>query len=70
MLGPFIYLHDVNKFTLAVGLRFLETSQYQGVQKEPLLAAYAILMALPLVTIFFLFQRHFVQGIQLSASKG
>jgi multiple sugar transport system permease protein len=69
-LGPFIYLHSVEKYTLAVGLRFLETSQYSGVQKEPLLAAYSVLMALPLITIFFVFQRHFVQGIQLSASKG
>jgi multiple sugar transport system permease protein len=69
-MGPFIYLHEVKKYTLAVGLRFLETSQYQGVQKEPLLAAYSVLMAAPLVLLFFLFQRHFVQGIQLSVSKG
>lgn len=69
-LEPFIYLQSVEKYTLAVGLRFLETGQYQGVQKEPLLAAYAVLMALPLIMIFFVFQRHFVQGIQLSASKG
>lgn len=69
-MGPFIYLHDAAKYTLAVGLRFLENNQYSGVQKEPVLAAYAVLMTIPLVVLFFLFQKHFVQGIQLSASKG
>ena len=37
--------------------------------KEPLLAAFAILMAIPLIVVFFLFQRYFVQGLNLSASK-
>jgi multiple sugar transport system permease protein len=69
-MGPFIYLHDAAKYTLAVGLRFLQNNQYEGVQKEPLLAAYAVLMTIPLLVVFFLFQKHFVQGIQLSASKG
>ena len=68
-LGPFIYLHDIKKFTLAVGLQYFKGSAYGGISKEPLLAAYAMLMATPVVTIFFIFQRYFVQGIQLSASK-
>jgi len=67
--GPFIYLHDIKKFTLAVGLQYFRGSAYTGITKEPLLAAYAMLMATPLVIIFFIFQRYFVQGIQLSASK-
>ena len=37
--------------------------------KQPLLAAAAMIMAVPVVIIFFTFQRYFVQGIQLSASK-
>jgi len=68
-LGPFIYLHDIKKFTLAVGLQYFRGSAYSGMSKEPLLAAYAMLMAAPVVIIFFFFQRYFVQGIQLSASK-
>jgi multiple sugar transport system permease protein len=68
-LGPFIYLHSQEKYTLAVGLRFIQASGYTGSNKEPLLAAYAMLMALPLITVFFAFQRYFVRDLQLSASK-
>jgi multiple sugar transport system permease protein len=68
-LGPFIYLHTQENYTLAVGLRFIQASGYTGSNKEPLLAAYAMLMALPLITVFFVFQRYFVRDLQLSASK-
>jgi multiple sugar transport system permease protein len=67
--GPFIYLNDINKYTLAVGLKYFRDSAYTSISKEPLIAAYAIIMATPVVIIFFAFQRYFVQGIQLSASK-
>jgi ABC-type glycerol-3-phosphate transport system permease component len=68
-LGPFIYLHSIEKYPLAVGLQYMRDSGYQGTSKEPLLAAFAILMAIPLIAVFFLFQRYFVQGLNLSASK-
>jgi multiple sugar transport system permease protein len=68
-LGPFIYLHDINKFTLAVGMQYFRASAYTGIAKEPLLSAYALLMAAPVITAFFIFQRYFVQGIQLSVAK-
>lgn len=68
-LGPFIYLHQTDRYTLAVGLQYIRDAGYTGTTKEPLLAAYAILMALPLIVVFFLFQRYFVQDLQLSASK-
>lgn len=68
-LGPFIYVHSIEKYTLAVGLQFFRQSGYGGTTKEPLMAAYTILMAAPVILAFFLFQRYFVQGIQLSASK-
>ncbi|MCC7355311.1 MAG: carbohydrate ABC transporter permease [Anaerolineae bacterium] len=67
--GPFIYLHQMPKYTLAVGMQYMRGTAYSGVQKEPLIAAYAILMAVPVIIVFFIFQRYFVQGIQLSASK-
>lgn len=68
-LGPFIYLNDIDKYTLAVGLKYFRDSAYSGMTKQPLLAAAAMIMAIPVVIIFFTFQRYFVQGIQLSASK-
>jgi len=68
-LGPYIYVSTVEKYTLAVGLQFFRQQSYSAVTKEPLMAAYTVLMAAPVVIAFFMFQRYFVQGIQLSASK-
>lgn len=68
-MGPFIYLHSIEKYTLAVGLRYFQTSAYMGLSREPMLAAYSLIMATPVALAFFVFQRYFVQGIQLSAAK-
>jgi multiple sugar transport system permease protein len=68
-LGPFIYLNDIDKYTLSVGMKYFRDSAYSGMSKQALLAAYAMIMAVPVIIIFFIFQRYFVQGIQLSASK-
>jgi multiple sugar transport system permease protein len=68
-LGPFIYIHSVSKYTLAVGLQYMRATAYTGISKEPLLAAYALLMSIPVIIVFFIFQRYFVQGIQLSVAK-
>jgi multiple sugar transport system permease protein len=68
-LGPFIYLQNMEKFTLAVGLRYFQNYSYSGLSREPMLSAYAIIMAAPVIAVFFLFQRYFVQGIQLSVAK-
>ncbi|MCC7353819.1 MAG: carbohydrate ABC transporter permease [Anaerolineae bacterium] len=68
-LSPFIFLHSLEKYTLAVGLQFMKLSAHSGASKEPMLAAYSLIMAAPVVLTFFLFQRYLVQGIQLSAAK-
>lgn len=69
--GPFIYLHNMEKYTLAVGLRYLQKTigSLLDIPREPALSAYSLVMAAPVIIIFFLFQRQLVQGIQLSASK-
>jgi multiple sugar transport system permease protein len=64
--GPLLYLSDPNKFPLAYGLeRF--TSAYSD-QTHLLLAA-ATLFTLPVVVLFFLTQRTFVQGIATTGTK-
>jgi multiple sugar transport system permease protein len=66
-LGPLIYLNsDANK-TLALGLQAF-TAQ-TGAQWN-LLMAVSILMILPLLVVFFLGQRYFVEGITLTGLKG
>lgn len=69
-LGPMIYLRSLHKLTLAVGIRWFQLQGYSGVNKEPAMAAFALMMALPVIVVFFLAQRHFVRGIRVSVSKG
>ena len=64
--GPLLYLSDPEKFPLAYGLeRFV--SAY-GDQTHLLLAA-AVLFTLPIVIMFFLAQRTFVEGISTTGIK-
>jgi multiple sugar transport system permease protein len=65
--GPLIYLNDLNKMTLAVGLAFLRG---QRTAQLTLLMAGAMFSTLPMLIIFFVAQRYFVEGIQLSGLKG
>ncbi|MET9019041.1 carbohydrate ABC transporter permease [Actinopolymorpha sp. NPDC004070] len=67
-LGPLIYLNDPNLYTLSLGMHYFRTSLYQtelGPQ-----AAYAFMIALPVIVVFFLAQRRFIQGIALTGLKG
>lgn len=65
-IGPLIYLQDESKYTLAIGLTFFR-SQYD-VQFNLLMAA-STLIVLPVVVIFLLFQRAFLDGITLGGIK-
>jgi multiple sugar transport system permease protein len=65
--GPLIYLNDLNKMTLAVGLSFLR-GQHSAVLT--LLMAGGMFTTLPILIVFFLAQRYFVEGIQLGGLKG
>jgi multiple sugar transport system permease protein len=67
-LGPLIYLNDKSLSTLVLGMEYFRQNQYQvnvGGQ-----AAYSILIVLPVVFIFFIAQRRFIEGITLTAVKG
>ncbi len=65
--GPLLYLNDPEKFPLAYGLeRFV--SSYSD-QTHLLLAA-AVLFTLPIIILFFLTQKTFIQGISTTGIKG
>jgi multiple sugar transport system permease protein len=66
-LHPLIYIHRVNDYTVALGLRLFQgqmTANMQGLMAASLLAI------LPTIVIFFFAQRYFVQGIVVSGVKG
>ena len=66
-LGPLIYLSDDDKFTLALGLAMFKG--LYNAQWGYLMAASAAVIA-PIVVLFFLAQRYFIQGIALTGIKG
>lgn len=67
-LTQLIYLNSENNYTIAIGLQFF-SSKY-GPQQINLLMAVSLLTLLPLLAVFFLAQRYFVQGIASSGIKG
>lgn len=66
-LGPLIYLSDKETMTLAIGLYGFQGRS--GTQWGPLMAA-ATLMVAPIITLFFVAQKTFIQGITLTGIKG
>lgn len=67
-LAPLIYLRDEELLTLAIGLNQFR-GQFGNVQYH-LMMAVAVLVLLPVLVIFFVGQRYFVQGIALTGLKG
>lgn len=67
MLARFL-LRSQEKITVAVGLQsFISNSRDQ---KVALFAAGAILIAVPIATLFFFLQKHFVSGLVAGGTKG
>ncbi|WAH44528.1 carbohydrate ABC transporter permease [Alicyclobacillus fastidiosus] len=66
-LSPLIYLNDPSKYTLQLGL-----SQFQGTYHTEwnLIMAATVVVALPMLIIFFSAQRYFIEGITMTGSKG
>jgi multiple sugar transport system permease protein len=66
-LNPLIYLNSSDKFTLALGLQTF-TTVYGS--KYHLMMAAATLMLLPIMLVFFIGQKYFIEGIATTGLKG
>jgi ABC-type glycerol-3-phosphate transport system permease component len=66
-LGPLIYLNEPRKFTIAIGLRMFRT---QMAEKMPETMAMSVVALIPVLIVFFIAQRYFIQGIVISGVKG
>jgi multiple sugar transport system permease protein len=64
---PLIYLNDTKKFTVALGLTML---QGRFDREIPGLMAMTLVSITPVLLVFYLAQRYFVQGIVISGVKG
>ena len=67
-LGPLIYLTKQDDYTLALGLQLFQ-SQHGGTEWHYLMAA-STLVALPIIILFFLTQKTFIEGISMTGIKG
>ncbi|HEY65694.1 MAG TPA: carbohydrate ABC transporter permease [Caldilineae bacterium] len=67
-LAPLIYLNDLPKYTMTLGMFF-----FLGGPNEPpkwhWLMAMSTVIAIPILTIFFLAQRYFIEGLTLTGLK-
>ena len=70
-MGPLIYLNDMDKFPLALGLRAFQSGPGSGrsIHWEHLMAA-SVLMTIPMLVLFYFTQRSYIQGIVVTGVKG
>jgi multiple sugar transport system permease protein len=66
-LAPLVYLNDEKKFTLALGLQL-----FSGLYKAEwhLMMAAACIVLIPMVILFLIGQKYFIEGITMSGIKG
>ena len=70
-LEPFIFLNKNTKFTLPVGLRYLVSIPTgPGLPRDNILMAACVMATFPIILLFFVAQRYFVEGIVTTGIKG
>ena len=69
-LGPLIYLNTTVMFPLVVALRFFQESISKEAPKWHYMMAMSTVMALPILILFFVAQRYFIEGLTVGAVKG
>jgi multiple sugar transport system permease protein len=71
-MGPLIYLADQRLYPLSFGLYAFQIQSLQPGTSAGIgmLMAGSLLMMLPVIAIFFLAQRYFLQGVTLTGMKG
>jgi multiple sugar transport system permease protein len=67
-MGPLIYLSSTDKLPLSVGLANFQAA-YGGTPWHLMMAA-ALIAVAPLIVIFFILNRQFLQGVVVSGVKG
>jgi len=69
--GPLIFIHNESLFTLPIGLiNFIGLSGDVRGTPWQLVMAVSTIMMIPIIIIFFLAQKKFIQGISLTGIKG
>jgi multiple sugar transport system permease protein len=68
-LGPLIYINDEARYTLQIGLQSFKNSA--GVSQWHYMMAGSMIVITPVILLFFIFQRYFIEGMNISSgTKG
>ncbi|REE86125.1 carbohydrate ABC transporter membrane protein 2 (CUT1 family) [Paenibacillus taihuensis] len=68
-LGPVIYLNKESTYTLQIALQMFKASS--GLSQWHYLMAGSVIVLLPIVVMFFVFQKFFIEGMNISSgTKG
>jgi multiple sugar transport system permease protein len=71
LMRPLIYLRDSGDFTVPRGLKsLLDQFGFGGEWHWEIIVTASVIATVPMIILFFLGQRHFVQGIATTGSKG
>jgi multiple sugar transport system permease protein len=65
-LGPLLYLQDDSVHTLAIGLQSFRSTH--DIQFNLLMAA-SVMVVIPVILLFFAFQRFFIKGVTMGSIK-
>jgi multiple sugar transport system permease protein len=68
-MGPLLYLQSERLYTLQIGLRQFEAAAGGSPAYNWLMAASLVVM-IPVLIVYLIFQRYFIEGIQLSGMGG
>lgn len=66
--GPLIYLNDIDKYTISLGIANMESSY--GFSNFAWIMAATCMSVIPIIVLFFFAQRTFIEGIALTGLKG
>jgi multiple sugar transport system permease protein len=68
--GPLIYINTPQMFPLGVAVRFFDQSLSKEVPQWQYMMALTTMMSVPVLIIYFLTQKQFLEGINIGAVKG
>lgn len=68
--SPLLYLNTPEKFPLSLAMRFFDQSLSLEVPQWQYMMAMATMMALPILILYFVAQKQFIEGINVGAVKG
>ncbi|HET9224168.1 MAG TPA: carbohydrate ABC transporter permease, partial [Roseiflexaceae bacterium] len=67
--GPLIYLDEATDYPLVMGLFAFQNSRGMQVEWNLMMAA-ALVTTIPIIVLFFVAQRSFIEGIAMTGLKG